>query len=117
MPSGLRPTLFLDDNVVRQQRFAREFPHATIVATADEAIALLKTRTFAVVHLDHDLGDEVFVDSNRPDTGMEVVRWMVQHRPVVSIVVVHTLNDEAAPVMVESLRNAGYDAKWMPFDL
>jgi uncharacterized transporter YbjL len=113
----MHATLFLDDSVVRQQRFAREYPDAVIVSTAEDAIAMLKLHAFSVAHLDHDLGDEIYVDSGRPDTGMEVVRWIVENRPVVGKVVVHTMNHEAGPVMVERLRNAGYDAEWVPFSL
>ena len=111
------PTLFMDDSVTRQQRFSQQYPHATIVSTAEQAISMLQTQTFTVVHLDHDLGDEIYVDSDRPDTGMEVVRWIVENRPVVGTVVVHTMNHEAGPLMVERLREAGYEADWVPFNL
>ena len=30
------------------------------------------------VHLDHDLGGEVYVDVGRDDCGMEVVRWLAR---------------------------------------
>ena len=95
------PTLFLDDCVDRQALFAEKYPHATIVATAEEAISMLKLHTFQVVWLDHDLGDEIYVSSERADTGMEVVRWIVEHRPAVENFVVHTLNHDAGP-MVQS---------------
>ena len=117
MHTGSPPTLFLDDSAGRQQRFAQQHPHAMIVSTAEEAISMLKLHKFSIVHLDHDLGDEIFVNSDRPDTGMEVVRWIVENRPVVGNVVVHTMNHEAGPLMVERLREAGYDAEWMPFSL
>ena len=54
MHTGSPPTLFLDDCVTRQQRFAQEYPHAMIVATAEEAISMLQLHTFSIVHLDHD---------------------------------------------------------------
>ena len=107
--------LFLDDSVHRQQEFSREYPNATIVSTAIEAISMLRSRSFSVVYLDHDLSGEIYVSSERQDTGMEVVRWIVENQPVIDKIVVHTMNEVAGPIMVNTLQQAGYKAKWLPF--
>ena len=109
--------LFLDDDTTRQRRFAAANPGARITATAAETITMLMAQSWNVVHLDHDLGGEVYVDSNRKDTGAEVVRWILANRPRIGRVVVHTWNTVAGPRMSEDLQRAGYDAVWVRFAL
>lgn len=109
--------LFLDDDPTRQRRFAAANPGTRITSTAAETIAMLMVQPWEVVHLDHDLGGEVYVDSNREDTGMEVVRWILANRPRIGRIVVHTWNTVAGPRMSEDLRRAGYDAVWVRFAL
>lgn len=109
--------LFLDDCEHRQARFRSNCPSAKIVATAKEAIdALESTDEFDVVFLDHDLGGEVYCDSDREDTGMEVARWLAANSCSVKEVVVHTLNPGAAVRMVGLLALTGrYSVIKCPF--
>jgi CheY-like chemotaxis protein len=107
--------LFLDDYAERYERMAQVCSDAVHVTTAPEMINLLQTTQWDVVCLDHDLGGEMFVDSSRPDCGMAVVRWMVEHRPTVGRVIVHSANFESAPLMCAALAAAGYAVEWIPF--
>lgn len=109
MPSAI----FLDDSPERCRAARRE--KLSTVETAQACIDALKAGPCGILYLDHDLGGEVYVDSNREDCGMEVVRWMVTSRPSVDAVVVHTLNHHAAAAMVDSLRDAGYHVARIPF--
>ncbi|UYN89915.1 MAG: hypothetical protein KIT08_01430 [Anaerolineales bacterium] len=114
--------LFLDDNEDRIEVAKRHFgkigqSHLLIARTASQAIDFLAKATFDLVHLDHDLGGEVFVDSDREDCGMEVVRWMVENRPNVKEVVVHSWNIPAAGKMFAKLSQAGYAVKSEPFSV
>ena len=111
--------LFLDDSPARLAWAKRTFGPGndlTLVETAEAAIkALALADPWDGVYLDHDLGGETYVDSNRPDTGMEVVRWMVENRPVVERVIVHSMNTPAGNAMVQKLRDGGYDAYYVMF--
>lgn len=109
--------LFLDDDPKRLFKFKSYIPSAVLAATAEEMVQLLSEleETAKCVFLDHDLGGRVFVDSSDKETGMEVVRWIVQNNPDVQRFVVHSLNYEAARVMVEELITAGYKAEYIPF--
>lgn len=111
--------LFLDDNPVRTRKFKSSVPSAMTAETAQEMIQLLEKTQDAIepryVFLDHDLGGEVFVDSNRKDCGMEVVRWIVANKPILDTIVLHTLNHEAAKMMHSELIKAGYKAEVKPF--
>jgi hypothetical protein len=88
--------LFLDDSEPRIARFLREFPGSTIVRSAEEAKSLLALQDWDEVWLDHDLGGERFVDPARPDSGSEVVRWILKVSPPVKRFIVHTCNEAAA---------------------
>lgn len=117
--------LFLDDNPDRTKRFMREFnptTHAiTCVETAAECInqlkqARLKGEHWDAVYLDHDLDGKAFVDSSDTNTGMEVVRWIVEHKPIIKQVLVHSHNEPAGKEMVLKLRDAGYrNTHYTPF--
>lgn len=108
--------LFLDDNKERCKQFKSLIPRAMIVHTVQDCIAMLKDEDeWNMLLLDHDLGGEIYVDSNREDTGMEVVRWIVQHQPIIREIVVHTHNTPAGINMVDILNDAKYKAHYIPF--
>ncbi|KKM69853.1 hypothetical protein LCGC14_1446560 [marine sediment metagenome] len=109
---------FLDDSEERIEVAIKHFgdDDLFIERTASEAIDTLdRIGDWGLVMLDHDLGGEVFVDSGREDCGMEVVRWIVRHRPNIERIVVHSWNSPAAEGMVETLRVAGYHVAYKPF--
>jgi len=108
--------LFLDDSKKRIKRFKAANPHAHTVETAEECIAALENQKWTEVYLDHDLGGEAWVDSNRADTGFEVVRWIVKNKPEVKRFTVHSHNHLAAPLMARALMNAGYQVRYVPFN-
>jgi hypothetical protein len=111
--------LFLDDNPERASAFLTRHPEAVWVETAVDCIARLG-ETWHQVHLDHDLGGEVFVDSSRPDCGMEVVRWLcaeAREEHEKTLFIIHTHNAEAAETMVRSLRENHYLAVYRPFGI
>ena len=108
--------LFLDDNWSRTALFKAAIPSAYTADTAPGMIALLEKHQPAdYVFLDHDLGGATYVDSSRDDTGMGVVRWIVEKKPPIKRVFVHSLNYEAAEEMVAKLKDAGYTAGHTPF--
>jgi len=108
--------LFLDDDAERRRRFLSRNPTALVYESARGTIRRLSAdEHWSLVSLDHDLGGEVMADSAGPDTGMEVVRWIVANRPIIDRIICHTFNPVAGPAMVTALREAGYDAAWEPF--
>jgi hypothetical protein len=109
--------LFLDDDPARGEIFVAEYPDAVWVRTAQECIAHL-SEPWDEVHLDHDLGGDTFVDHERDDCGMAVVRWLcAQPRPNLrnTRFYVHTHNLNAGCLMVLQLEEVGYDVQARPF--
>ena len=114
IPQG-NNVLFLDDNPHRTKKFVSHYLWAKTVETSEDCIKELGINEYHVLFLDHDLGGEQFVDSGREDTGMEVVRWMVENKPNVGDVIVHSHNTPAGIEMVAKLEDAGYSAVYIPF--
>ncbi len=107
--------LFLDDDPLRCKAFLAREPSATIVHTAEDCIAKLKSQAWDECHLDHDLSGQTYQDSSEANTGMAVVRWIVCACPDVRTFIVHSYNEKAAPLMVETLESAGYRVVRAPF--
>jgi DNA-binding NarL/FixJ family response regulator len=107
--------LFLDDSPSRTVVFLKKFPDAHAVETAEAAILALKAEKYDLVSLDHDLGGEAWVDSARPDTGFEVVRWIIENKPEIGEVTIHSHNTKAGPRMAVALKDAGYKSNFFPF--
>lgn len=114
----MKDILFLDDNPNRAAEFLRQNSSVLWVTTSAECIAALHAQNWSEIHLDHDLGGEVYVESGRADCGMEVVRYMerLQCSPTAEVIV-HSWNSPAAIEMVTRLRRVGYNAMYRPFGI
>jgi hypothetical protein len=114
-----KPTrrLFLDDDPDRASAFLEAHPDGVWVQTVPECVEKL-AEAWDEVHLDHDLGGELFVDVNRDDCGMEVVRWLAReprrHLRKARFTV-HSHNMAAAFEMAYRLQVLGYRVETRPF--
>jgi hypothetical protein len=116
-PTGPPRLLFLDDDPARAEAFQLENPDAVWVQTVAECLGKL-VENWDEVHLDHDLGGEVFVDTAREDCGMEVVRWLtLEPRPHLKPTrfFIHSHNANASTLMGWQLLAAGFTVKVRPF--
>jgi len=113
--------LFVDDSEKRIQRFkekADDSFNVIYAKTAQDAIqALEKEALFNTVHLDHDLGGKQFQSSLEENCGMAVVRWIINNRPHIIHIFVHTWNIPAGREMVAKLKDAGYTVTFRPFEI
>ena len=109
--------LILEDSPERQKKFRSKIPCATIVDTAEACIQQLQQadEPWDWIFLDHDLGGEIFVDTDNKNTGSEVVRWICANKPEIKKVIIHSLNHDAAHYMAMDLIAAEYDALARPF--
>jgi CheY-like chemotaxis protein len=81
----------------------------TIVETSSECIILLYNHTYDCLFLDHDLGGQVYVNSDLPNTGYEVAKWLEGHperKP--KNIIIHSLNGVGAQRMNQALPEALY---------
>jgi hypothetical protein len=109
--------LFLDDDPARASAFLETHPDAVWVQTVPECLEKL-LEAWDEVHLDHDLGGEQFVDVDREDCGMEVVRWLAReprgHLRRAKFTV-HSHNMAAAYEMALRIHSLGFDVDARPF--
>jgi CheY-like chemotaxis protein len=96
--------LFLDDDPVRQKTMKAMLPCIKQVYTADEAIEALSVGDYSEIFLDHDLGGEVYVDSEEYNTGMTVAKWLAKNKRDATIVI-HSHNPAGARNMAVELRD------------
>ena len=119
--------LFLDDCPKRCAIFTLRFPEAVIVHTAGDCIECLKREAWDEVHLDHDLGGTQMQNSDREDSGMEVIRFIEYVYYMgddgsdndcsvdVGKFIIHSWNHVAAPIMAMTLRRMEYEVEQRPF--
>jgi len=106
--------LFLDDNKYRHKTMKSYLLHDEAY-TVEDAVSLLQKKQYDAVFLDHDLGGEEMVSSDREDTGMSVAKFMVENKIETKLVVVHSNNPGGAANMASLLRSAGYNVVQTPF--
>ena len=107
--------LFLDDDENRTKIFKSNIPWCDTASTVEQCIKFLKKKEYFGLFLDHDLSGETNVSTNREDTGSEVVRWIVENKPEICQIIVHSLNDAGARHMCKELDDAGYVVIRLPF--
>ena len=110
--------IFLDDDSNRWKRIKPLLVGETTkhVKTAKACIkAIEESEEISILFLDHDLGGETYVESNREDYGMEVVRWIAEHQPIIRNIIVHTMNPAAGRDMVQTLKRHQYKVTNVPF--
>lgn len=109
----MKRVLFLDDSPERQKTM-RLYLGPDRAFTAQQAIdklaeSMTAFKPYDVVFLDHDLGGKEHVDSDGPEeTGYTVAKWIVENRPYIPIIIVHSLNQPGATRIADCLIAAGY---------
>ena len=94
--------LFLDDDATRQQIIKSKLPFIDQAYTAKGAISFLRVNDYDFIFLDHDLGNQSYVNSSEENTGAEVARWM-RDCLVTGEVIVHSFNPAGADYMMAEL--------------
>lgn len=119
--------LILEDDLDRVSSFKECFNsnksdnvfNVTFVDNADECIELLKNNTYSLVFLDHDLGGEIFVDTDYDNTGSAVARyWSENNHPskhTRALVVIHSYNPTGCKYMNERIDGSVIvNSVWLP---
>ena len=105
--------LVLEDDIERIRQFRNSFKSLTGIKEihycdmASNCVELLKKEKYGLIFLDHDLGGEMFVDTQNKNTGSEVARWIEQN-PLENgqQVIIHTANPAGAKYMTQLIKNS-----------
>lgn len=121
--------LILDDDALRHQAFDtcyKAYAPLTHTYRYSSCVEALSKGGWDLVHLDHDLGEEIEDPDMKVDgwgkaiqyTGLDVVRWLVDRVDygLVDKIIVHSMNPVGAMRMTEELNDAGFNVTYAPFD-
>ena len=112
--------LVLEDNPIRQEKFKQLFKNQelSIYDNVLDAYHACVCYEFSVIFLDHDLGGQIWVDSNEENTGYQFVKWLVENKiQKNALYYIHSMNPIGANKMLNLLLDNGYDGIWIPAHL
>jgi hypothetical protein len=115
--------LILEDNQDRINKFKILFKNHDVCFCKTEFEARRacldnKKTPFDILWLDHDLEGKIWEDSQKENTGYQFVKWMVDYGyQKNSLNYIHSMNPIGANLMLNYLRDNGYDGIWIPFHL
>jgi hypothetical protein len=108
--------IFILDDVVQRQLALKDWvtenynPDEILIADSfDSAKEILdKIKEYDIILLDHDLGQQVFVNSDDYNTGYQVAKYIISQGIKYNQVIVHSMNYAGAQRMVAILPNSKY---------
>lgn len=106
----MKRIFILEDNKWRIQAFKNKFPDSELIIkqTASEAIELLsKDLNFDILFLDHDLGNQIFMNSEEENTGYQVAKFL-QDKEIKGEIIIHSMNYVGAKNIMSLLPKATY---------
>lgn len=115
--------LFVDDRASRAYAMLKDLSeyNVAIAANVPEALRMLSRYKWDVVSLDHDLNGHDFQNPESPESGMEIVRYIIKTKygfgdgQKLPKFIIHTTNQMAARMMESALNEAGYAVSRKPF--
>jgi CheY-like chemotaxis protein len=112
--------LILEDNLERIEKFKILFKNqqVTFCNNINDAVAECLVYNFDVLWLDHDLNGKIWENSFKEETGYQFVKWLVDNQEQKkALIYIHSMNPIGANLMLNYLRDNGYDGIWIPFHL
>lgn len=106
--------LVLDDDKTRLSQFRDRFIERgytyDTTTSMEDCWKFIESKKYDMIFLDHDLGDEVFVDSKKENTGSEIARrWgSKEHKNKETKVIVHSFNPAGAKNMLDLIEDSIY---------
>lgn len=115
--------LILEDNEYRIAQFKELFKNQELficqdIESAKQTCMDNKYSPFDMMWLDHDLHGRIWENSFVDDTGYQFIKWMVDNKyQKNSLYYIHSMNPVGANLMLNYLRDNGYDGIWIPFHM
>lgn len=109
----------LEDDINRIQRFRQKLhnPSVTYCDYVEDAKMLLKKDKYDVIFLDHDLGGEIMVDSNDPNTGYQLAKWIREQGMTFDQIIIHTCNPIGGDNIQKEISGSSANVVRMPFPI
>lgn len=118
--------LILDDDPVRHRAYAKKYQDDKVIHawTYTEFVAAYKSSDWDIVHLDHDIGDNVRTPDTWTDgwgvtrirTGRDAADFITSSHNRPKKVVIHSINPVGSRAIMGVLRQADIPVVWEPFN-
>lgn len=100
----------LEDSWERVAIFQSELSYHNLFISdsVEEAIKILEENPpMDFIFLDHDLGGKILVESNKPNTGYQLAKWLKEHpEKTTGIIIIHSMNIVGAKNMMGVLEDS-----------
>lgn len=112
--------LILEDNQERIEKFKilfknQQVEHFDNILDAHHACLC---KNYDILWLDHDLNGKIWEDSFQEETGYRFVKLIVDKGlQKNALIYIHSMNPIGANLMLNYLKDNGYDGIWIPFHL
>lgn len=110
-----RNVFILEDDPIRIKQFKQMLSDKFLTMTDDATVAIdiLNKQKFDICFLDHDLGGQTYVNSDKPNTGYQVAKQISSTLNIDTFCIVHSMNPVGAQNMYKAI---GEDkAAWIPY--
>lgn len=109
----------LEDNLDRIQKFRQKL-HKHSVTYCDyveDAKKLLEKEKYDVIFFDHDLDNRIMVDSDDPNTGYQLAKWIRAKGMKFDQIVIHTCNPIGGDNIQKEIEGCSENILRMPFPI
>ena len=93
-------------NTFKQKLNNKEYELYFFDKVKDAELALENIGGFSVAFLDHDLDNEIFVDSNNENTGYQLAKYIAEKNIDIPSIIIHSMNVVGAQNMKSLLPKA-----------
>jgi CheY-like chemotaxis protein len=104
----------LEDNDERIQFFKEKLGDIhtlTFSKKVPEAIEIIKNDEFTTFFLDHDLDDRTYVNSDEPNTGFQLCKWLKENPEYLPFqIFIHSMNSVGAQRMYDELKDLEHNS-------
>lgn len=110
--------LILEDNPIRIEKFKELFRNQElfIFDNIKDAYEACLINEFKLFLLDHDLGNQIWVNSNEENTGYQFIKKIIENNlQKNSVYYIHSSNPIGANKMLNLLLDNNYDGIWYPY--
>lgn len=88
-----------------------------IADNVEEGKKLIEEFNPEVLLLDHDLGGQIFVSSDNPNTGYQFARWLREQGKKFTQIIIHSCNPVGANNIYHEIKNSAESVEMVPFPL
>ncbi len=109
----------LEDDLNRIEQFRRKLINHTVsyCDNVETAKAILEKDKYDVIFFDHDLDHQIMVDSDNPNTGYQLAKWVKEKGMTFDQIIIHSCNPIGAANIEREVKGLAPDIIRLPFPI